>query len=222
MEKKIEQTSAIIMRQLLNPDESPPLNVIPQNKNDENVTDNNSPHQELTKSVESPSISNKNKKKLSSQEVEEIHTKIMCHLSNLNKGRKRNLINSNNSGYDTTIQHFVKQQRLEISRALRTMCSTVQIEKDIEESNEIINSIIPDIGIKIEELPKDVIEELSNTFGCDFNVDFNMDSFGNYLINEGNIITYHLKFLCCIYVLFGHGLENIFTSFLLYFCKMVL
>lgn len=195
MEKKIEQTSAIIMRQLLNPNESPPLNIVPQDKNDEIVPDNNSTHhQELTKSVESPSISNKNKKKLSSQEVEEIHTKIMCHLSNLNKGRKRNLINSNNSGYDTTIQHFVKQQRLEISRALRTMCSTMQIGKDIEESNEIINSIIPDIGIKIEELPKDVIEELSNTFGCEFNVDFNMEGFGNYLINDTNEGNIHILF----------------------------
>lgn len=211
MEKKIEQTSAIIMRQLLNPDESPPVNIAVQNKNDENVPDNNFPNQEVSKSVDSPSISNKNKKKLSTKEVEEIHTRIMSHLTNLNNGRKRNLINANNSGYDTTIQHFVKQQRLEISRALRTMCSTMQLGEGIEESNEIINSIIPDIGIKIEELPKHVIEELSNSFGCDFNVDFNMETFGNYFINdtsEGNLSNYLLTFFSlneiAIYLIFDN------------------
>lgn len=201
MEKKIEQTSAIIMKQLLNPQDTT-LNKITNEKSEENIPNFNSENEkDLGKSMDMQTNNNsiKNKKKLSSKEVEEIHTRIMSHLTNLNDGRKRNLINSNSTGYDTTIQHFVKQQRLEISRALRTMCSSNQLD----ESNELISSIIPDIGIKIEELPRDVIEELSHTFGCDFNVITSLDSCDNYLennINPGN------EYVICIYLFFSAGI----------------
>lgn len=186
MEKKIEQTSAIIMKHLLNPSDTALTTITNDEaqKNSPNVNPVN--EKEFVKSIDMQTNngSSKIRKKLSSKEVEEIHMKIMNHLSNLNDGRKRNLINSNRTGYDTTIQHFVKQQRLEISRALRNMCSSNQLG----DSNELINSIIPDIGIKIEELPRDVIEELSHTFGCDFNVDIPLGSYEEYsLENDVNI-----------------------------------
>lgn len=177
-DKKIEQTSAIIMRQLLNPHESLSVQITNQKENDtiKKFSETLTLEKESQKSGDSqPCNTNKNKKKLKSHEVEEIHERIMCHLSNLNKGRKKNLINSQNSGYDATIQHFVKQQRLEISRALRNMCSSNQTK----EPSELINSIIPDIGIKLEELPREVIEELSQSFGTDFNVDFDFNSYEN-------------------------------------------
>lgn len=183
MDKKIEQTSAIIMRQLLNPNEVPPVQTNAAKQIEENIPPNRSSIQESEqeKSLDSQTSASKNKKKLSHQEVEEIHSKIMYHLTNLNDGRKRNLINSQNSGYDSTIQHFVKQQRLEISRALRSMCSSNQRE----DQSEIINSIIPDIGIKIEDLPRDVIEELSHTFGDDFNL--NIGAYNNFSYMNDNV-----------------------------------
>lgn len=188
MDKKIEQTSAIIMRQLLNPNETPLVETVIERESVELVVTTNQ-----DKVAEAPidsqtacNSSTKNKKKLTSQEVEEIHTKIMCHLSNLNDGRKKNLINSKNSGYDATIQHFVKQQRLEISRALRKMCSANLMEKP----SEIISSIIPDIGIKIEDLPRDVIEELSHTFGCDFNAETGFSGYEHFSTDTGNSMNY--------------------------------
>ncbi|KAG5893745.1 hypothetical protein JTB14_001389 [Gonioctena quinquepunctata] len=180
MNLKIKQTSAIIMRQLLSPDESI-VSIIDSHKNIINK-----PTKDVTSIPEktrekSPKVSSskKNKRKLVSSNAEEIHDKIMHHLSKMNDGRRRNLIYSSESGYDEAIQQIVKQKRIEISRALRDMCSETS---NLKESTDIINSIIPDIGIKIEDLPQELLEELQSTF--DFECE--SSSVNYYHMNPGS------------------------------------
>lgn len=104
-----------------------------------------------------------NPKKKNNYNIKEIHNKIINHISNLSLGKKMNLITSKSSGYDSVIQHIQKQKRLELSMALRAMCAN-----QTTENSDFINSIIPDIGIKIEDLPIEVIQELSSTLDVDF------------------------------------------------------
>ncbi|XP_072390377.1 uncharacterized protein [Diabrotica undecimpunctata] len=190
MSQKIQKTSAIIMRHLLSPDE----NIIPL-KNDANMPMEASINQNSkisnerrrTKSlcvVESTlskasniqlsenvykqttdtiDTSDNINQKAVSYNVDEIHYKIMNHLSNLNDRRKKTLISTSTSVYDEAIHQILKQKRLEISRALRN----VQMKTpNVTESTEWINSIMPDMGIKIEDLPHEVLEALQNTFNA--------------------------------------------------------
>lgn len=114
-------------------------------------------------------------------DIKEIHRKIINHITNLNDGRKRNLINSTISGYDIAIQQIQKQKRLEISRALRNFCN----KENEKESSEYINSIIPDIGISIEDVPKNLIEELSKQLDLEFeNEDFEVKQDDNGTAEE--------------------------------------
>lgn len=163
MTQKIEKTSAIIMRHLLTPEDS----VIPvNNATNVELTDNDTLTTEVsdkknerkrTKSIGQPeSVSKK-----SSFDVSEIHNKIMNHIINLSDGRKKIFISMGTPVYDEAIGQILKQKRLEISRALRNV---VNETSDIIESTDWINSIIPDIGVKIEDLPKEILEELQCSF----------------------------------------------------------
>uniref|UniRef100_A0A1Y1MCW8 Uncharacterized protein n=1 Tax=Photinus pyralis TaxID=7054 RepID=A0A1Y1MCW8_PHOPY len=101
-----------------------------------------------------------------SQSVEEIHQKIINHISNLSYNKKMNLVNlSGPSGYDIAIQEITRQKRMELSKVLRDMCHNKF--KETEDSSQVINAIIPDFDIKIEELPREVVEQLSSTLDED-------------------------------------------------------
>ncbi|XP_030764768.1 uncharacterized protein LOC115889002 [Sitophilus oryzae] len=167
MARKIKHTSAIIMRQLLTPDEpviSSESAIVQSNVNKSFlVTKENALSENLTKQKDTL---NKTKKCNNIEfNVKEIEEKIMSHILNLNDGRRKNFINATSTGLDVTIQEMQKQKRLELSRILRNMCNSPY---DPKESGELINSIIPDIGVKIEELPLNVIEELRLTLNFDF------------------------------------------------------
>ncbi|KAJ8964879.1 hypothetical protein NQ314_004561 [Rhamnusium bicolor] len=189
MVRKIQQTSAIIMKQLLNPNQQI-IDTERQTPKENGEGLNNSTFEYNTKICEKPVeiVSNKNKTKgITSYNVEEIQKKIMNHITNLNDGRKKNLINSDISGYDVAIQQIQKQKRLEVSRALRDMCSK---SKQTQESSDFINSIIPDMGIKIEDLPQDLIEDLRNTFNIDIDCThqteevISLDTSNSFICNE--------------------------------------
>jgi hypothetical protein len=106
-------------------------------------------------------------KKVAQYNVEEIHEKIIKHITNLSHGKKVNLICGTSSGYDVAIQQIQKQKRLELSKALRDMCSN-----HAAEDGEDIDDIIPDIGIKIKDLPLEVIQQLSSTLDLNFDDTF--------------------------------------------------
>ncbi|XP_060527967.1 uncharacterized protein LOC132702991 isoform X2 [Cylas formicarius] len=166
--KQIQQTSAIIMRQLLSPEESTEnlKNDCPHKVN-ESLS---SPKSQTTtttkrdKQISLPKTSNfKTNKNNEKFDINVIQEKIINHIMNLNNGKKKNLINSACSGYDKAIWQIQKQKRLEISRALRNMCAS----QNTQESTNFINSIMPDIGIQIQDLPIEVIEELRMTLSLD-------------------------------------------------------
>ncbi|KAK5648999.1 hypothetical protein RI129_003891 [Pyrocoelia pectoralis] len=111
--------------------------------------------------TESPRRGSKKQRPIS-QSVEEIHRKIINHISNLSYSKKMNLVNlSGPSGYDIAIQEVTRQKRMELSKVLRDMCHNKFKEND--DSSQVINAIIPDFDIKIEELPREVVEQLSST-----------------------------------------------------------
>ncbi|CAG9854422.1 unnamed protein product [Phyllotreta striolata] len=170
---KIQQTSAIIMRQLLNPEED----IIQAKNNNSKLPEYPKEQAKVTEKPSTPIKNNKRRRNDSSNTLvstenkpdksttytaEQISNKIMAHLINLNDGRKKNLIiRGTSSVYDDAITNILKQKRLEISRALRN----VRLKSaDVTDSSELINSIIPDMGIKIEDLPQEILEELQNTF----------------------------------------------------------
>nr|CAH7732233.1 unnamed protein product [Callosobruchus chinensis] len=167
MVKKIEQTSALIMRQLLSPDDIalPQENSGLEADQQKSGSDNNQiqpPKHVVDRETETKSTRNRSKKD-NVYSIEDVYNKIVNHIGNLKDGKKKNLINSKQSGYDSVVNHIATQERLKISRALRMMCLDKSIV-ETDESYEFINSIIPDTGIKIEELPRELIEQLSNTF----------------------------------------------------------
>lgn len=95
--------------------------------------------------------------------IKDITDKILHHISNMNYSKKMNLVNRpGDTGYDFALEQIHKQQRLELSRALKDMS-----KREDSSDCEVINSIIPDIGIKIEDLPREIIEQLSFTLDCD-------------------------------------------------------
>lgn len=167
MMKKIEQTSATIMKQLLNPHEQfiETVNQTSVENKEECSTSVRTGNKTSESSSSSINSYNSGKTKKSAIcKIDEIHQKIMNHITKLNDGKKKNLINSNMSGYDVIIEQIQKQKRLEISRALRAMCSQ---SKETKETSDFINCIIPDMGIDIKDLPHDLIEELRNTLNAD-------------------------------------------------------
>lgn len=166
MLKKIEQTSANIMKHLLNPNEQFfECRDQSYKANGECSTSTWTKNETDESSSLSGNNCNKGKtKKNAIYSIDEIHEKIMNHITKLKDGKKKNLINSNVSGYDAVIEQIQKQKRLEISQALRAMFSQ---SKETKESSDFISSVIPDIGIKIEDLPHDLIEELRNTLNVD-------------------------------------------------------
>lgn len=95
--------------------------------------------------------------------AEQIYEKILNHITNLNDGRKKTFIHTNNSsGLNQAVTDIQKQNRLEISRILRDMSSV-----NDSRSSEPYTSIVPDIGVKIDELPENVIEELKRSLNID-------------------------------------------------------
>ncbi|KAF5292388.1 hypothetical protein FQA39_LY03422 [Lamprigera yunnana] len=113
-------------------------------------------------SIASPRRNKKRQLNQRTMSVEEIHEKIINHISNLSHGKKINLVNlPGPSGYDKAIQEITRQKRMELSKALRDMCNNKF--KEIEDSSQVINAIIPDFDIKIEELPRELVEQLSST-----------------------------------------------------------
>ncbi|KAK4884305.1 hypothetical protein RN001_000576 [Aquatica leii] len=139
------------------------------NNNFSNNTYQKSEEEEYDKPLQAnesvPSPRRNKKQRQSSQRimsVEEIHEKIMNHISNLSHGKKINLVNlPGPSGYDIAIQEITRQKRMELSKALRDICNNKF--KETEDSSQVINSIIPDFDIKIEELPRELVEQLSST-----------------------------------------------------------
>ncbi|KAJ8965836.1 hypothetical protein NQ317_013631 [Molorchus minor] len=93
--------------------------------------------------------------------------------------------NKTNLEKSTEIQ---KQKRLDISQALRNMCSQTD---QIQESSDLINSIIPDIGIKIEELPYELIVELNNNLNLDYEDDCPITSNSSQLCSQQHIGVSH-------------------------------
>lgn len=183
MNRKIEHTSAIIMKQLLNPTETTTPSSLLHNKTNEHskktdldktvvINDNTN----VFKKKSGDKLANKTRKNVTIHlNAKEIHDKIMNHITNLNEGRKRNFINANSSaGLDNAINHMQKQKRLEISKILRDMSSS----SDFQDFGDYTSSIVPDIGIEIGELPIDVIEELRQTL----NLDLEHLNEGKYLV----------------------------------------
>lgn len=174
-QNKIQQTSDLIKRQLnidsetcsANEPDFPPNLIFSEcsNNNSESESQGN------TTNIDSPNRSVDNNKRTSKQllkrnkspeifDVQEIYDQIIKHISNLSYSKKMNLVNQSTSGYDIAIQEIQRQKRLELSRALRDISKRQTQSSD---DGEVINAIIPDIGIKIEDLPNDVIAELSNS-----------------------------------------------------------
>lgn len=159
------------MRQLLSPNE-PLLSIVSSTKLDQQITSAElvkNKEDQLNRDIEKQNEkSNTVKRNIGTDiNVKEIHERIMNHIVNLNRGRRKNFINANSTGLDTAIQEIQKQKRLELSRVLRHMCSSEA--HDSKGSGELIDSIIPDLGVRIEELPLSVIEELRATLNSDFN-----------------------------------------------------
>lgn len=169
-QNKIQQTSDLIKKQLnIDSETCSPSNLnmpsdITFSESLNNNIESELPGSEVNEESTNPSIENKRVGRKRSKtteiiDVQEIHDKIIKHISNLSYSKKMNLVNQSTSGYDIAIQEVQKQKRLELSRALRDMS-----KREIQSSDdgEVINAIIPDIGIKIEDLPNDIIAELSN------------------------------------------------------------
>lgn len=103
-------------------------------------------------------------------DVEEIRNKIIAHITNLSAGKKANLINIGSESYDEAIHQIQKNERLAIIRALRDTCSDQPTE-----ASSILSSIIPDMDIKIEDLPANKREELSSSLKI-----YSDEMFGDY------------------------------------------
>lgn len=115
-------------------------------------------------------ISRRDSKSDTKYDVEEISKKIMAHITNLSSGKKMNLINMGSESYDEAIHRIQKNERLTIIRALRDACSDQPTE-----ASSILNTIIPDMDIKIEQLPADKREELSSSLKV-----YDDEMFGSY------------------------------------------
>lgn len=177
-QRNIEQTSEFIKQQL-NIDNSQ-MDI--EKSNDTvnsrplNISNHDNFEGDKVKTVCSPprKINKHQKQKnLKSPSVQEIYDKIIHHISKLNYNKKLNLVNKDGStGYDIAIQQIQKQKRLELSKAFRDMLANDCQDKT---DTDVINSIIPDIGINIENLPKELIAELSSTLNLDFDEQIQTD-----------------------------------------------
>lgn len=166
MTRKIQNTSAIIMRHLLTPSEELPQLA----KSTKNVETDFTEDEQLkynkneSTTLKSPSNLQNHSKKVNLH-GREIYDKIMKHMGKLAEGRKKNFINADGSTHwDQVITDMQKQQRLELSRILRTMSCCNSISQNADDISTLLE---PDVGIKIEDLPFDVIEELRNTLNID-------------------------------------------------------
>lgn len=150
----------MIKRKLLLPDENddtePPA-VLENDKTDTSQSILEAPSEKSSKKKTNSTL------KQSQYSAQQIHEKILNHISNLQHGRKVNLICGVSTGYDNAIEQIQKKRRLEISTMLREMCSN----QSVENCEAKINSIIPDFGLKIEDIPLEVIKELSNALDMD-------------------------------------------------------
>ncbi|XP_066257436.1 uncharacterized protein [Euwallacea similis] len=190
MTRKIEHTSALIMRHLLTPNE--PLQIICPSTNEEQ----NQPAANINKNCVKAASNglnnmknNINKTKPMNVTTKQMYEKIVNHIVNLNEGRMKNFVNAKSStNWDEAINHMQKQKRLEISRVLRDMSSSLQGGDDC---GSICSDglIVPDIGIKIEDLPLDVIEELRQTLNLDLeNLDKEIADTANSHDSGNNVI----------------------------------
>ncbi|KAH1015186.1 uncharacterized protein LOC109532896 isoform X1 [Dendroctonus ponderosae] len=166
MDRKIRNTSAIIMRHLFDGNDNCPVstNIIDstEDRTQIDTVDKNIKSSGRANSAKPPTKTNKTSN--ANLTAEQIYEKIMNHITNLNDGRKKNFIYTNSSsGLNQAVTDIQKQNRLEISRILRDMSSLTD-RKDPEYHD---TSIVPDIGIKIEELPENVIEELKRCLNVD-------------------------------------------------------
>ncbi|GJQ86779.1 hypothetical protein Trydic_g5573 [Trypoxylus dichotomus] len=171
-QNKIQQTSDLIKRQLNIDSETCSANEsdFPSNLNYNECSNYSETllHDDLSTDSSNRLVDNRRTVKQSAKrskspeliDVQEIHDKIIKHISNLSYSKKMNLVNQSTSGYDIAIQEVQRQKRLELSRALRDISKRQTQSRD---DGEVINAIIPDIGIKIEDLPNDIIAELSNS-----------------------------------------------------------
>lgn len=136
------------------------LNIINETKENDSITVESVASPRRTKKT--PSIKTTQK----TMNVEEIHDKIINHISSLSYSKKINLVNqTSTTAYDIAIQEVTRQKRMELSKVLRDMCNNKF--KETSDSCRVINSIIPDFDIKIEELPRELVEQLSSTLNED-------------------------------------------------------
>ncbi|KAL3286872.1 hypothetical protein HHI36_001360 [Cryptolaemus montrouzieri] len=172
--RKIQETSKMIKQQLMSPDNSSTIDSFsqPTSESTSESPEISRKSNRLSKDLSRARLKEKKKAALrmklkarhsqqlsDSYNVKEMHNQIINHILKMNYGRKQNLINADNTGYDAAIQQIYKQKSLELSKALREMS-----HQEKPEASKIVNAIIPDFAIKLEELPIDVIRELSSTF----------------------------------------------------------
>lgn len=159
-QRNIQQTSELIKKQLYIGgnyiDEEEMNEQEPEmSYNNTKVNTENSPQNNHLKTV----------KKVKTINVKEVHDKIIRHISNMSLSQKINFVERGSSEYDRLIREIQMQKRLELSRTLRNMSNNFEHRSA---DCDVINSIIPDIGIRIEDLPKEFIEQLSSTLNMDF------------------------------------------------------
>lgn len=182
IKRKVAETSPIIMQRILNPNASVTEKETPKTdeKNPIEETVTTQPATEIQQKSNLSDRPNKSKKVYNFQELE---SKILKHIANLDNGRMKNLINATTSSFDSHFQEMHKRQRLELSSLLRQMVSSKLHANS--GANNIWNTIIPDLGIDVEELPTEFIEKLSETLDLDLsnNEKENIDD-----SSEGNTI----------------------------------
>lgn len=112
---------------------------------------------ELREKFKKDNISKQNSNEI--YNVKEISDKIIQHISKMNNARLVDFLNSGNSRYEEAFSYICKEKSFELTKALRDLSRQQE-----PAACEIVNAIIPDFSIKIEELPIDIIRELSSTF----------------------------------------------------------
>lgn len=172
-QRNIEQTSAFIKQQ---------LNIETDNFSTDTLCERNLVQQEsnIVQDTKEPTastsitvVNNKPKSKKSSSpstatptiDIKEIHQKIINYISSLSHQKKVDFVNRSYTAYDPAIEYIQKQKKLELSRKLRELSK----ENAVLTDSDALFSIIPDMDIKIEDLPKEMMKQLSNILDEDVN-----------------------------------------------------
>lgn len=121
------------------------------------------------KEMRKNALRDKFKMDITEQEMDETHNvkdisnKIIEHISKMNNVRLVDFLTSDDPRYRDAFNVICKQQSFELTKALRNL-SEQEKPSECETECETVNSLIPEFSLKIEELPINVIRELSSTF----------------------------------------------------------